>query len=474
MSNQYSKRAPFCDFLEKYQEINKKKWTKSMYHTRRVALGRIDEWMKLTQYDFNDINWFKLLEFYNFLSPQGISPRACMKSIQALKHVVSWGVKNGDLKVDLDNIYPSKRGDTNRWNIELPSQSLDFLERLSATRKGAYKTHQYSHRVIHTFMDQKNLTYKKFRNKQIIQFVKYMDKKSLTPLTRLNTLRHLKTFFYWLYEEGVIKEHPEDLIPKHIMPKVPKGLPRPIDPETDKRIQDLLIKTDDQMYKALLLIRRTGMRCKACRELEYDCIVTDSAGRTAIRVPAVKVGGEHMVPITKDTVKVIKFLQKVARQNYKKRGKPPRLLINQFGRFVRPEPFSETLMEITAKLMLPDWICTHQFRHTCATSLLAAGMSLVSVKEILGHKSLNMTLIYAKVVPEKVHNEFNEALKQMNKYKVPKLLEPQNTGISDSFKNISKHLRKIKDKSKSKIKVNKVERLLTRLVKIKSEIKNLG
>jgi len=55
-------------------------------------------------------------------------------------------------------------------------------------------------------------------------------------------------------------------------------------------------------------------------------------------------------------------------------------------------------------------VTSHQLRHTCATQLLNAGCRVTSIQKLLGHRSLDTTMIYARVHDRSLADDYYAAM----------------------------------------------------------------
>jgi len=60
-------------------------------------------------------------------------------------------------------------------------------------------------------------------------------------------------------------------------------------------------------------------------------------------------------------------------------------------------------------------VTPHQLRHTCATQLLNAGCKITSIQQLLGHREIGSTLIYARVHDETVATDYYAAMSRIEK-----------------------------------------------------------
>ena len=81
------------------------------------------------------------------------------------------------------------------------------------------------------------------------------------------------------------------------------------------------------------------------------------------------------------------------------------LLLTNDGRPLNRHAVTRMLNRITKKADLPH-VHPHQLRHTLATQAINRGMSLEAIAALLGHRSLDMTMTYARIADRTVADEY--------------------------------------------------------------------
>ena len=75
----------------------------------------------------------------------------------------------------------------------------------------------------------------------------------------------------------------------------------------------------------------------------------------------------------------------------------------------RPQAWAESVRQALLKVAEQAGLGTvtpHQLRHTLATQAINRGMSLEAIAALLGHKSMRMTMVYAKISNRTVADEY--------------------------------------------------------------------
>src|SRR5690606_32725231 len=163
----------------------------------------------------------------------------------------------------------------------------------------------------------------------------------------------------------------------------------------------------DPYQRGLLVMRNTGLRIGELQALGHDCVRADEDGNHFLKVPLGKMNNERLVPLDGPTLALVRELQAEGRQ--------PRavLLETVRGRQTRHIHFQLAIQTATHGLPQLEGMTSHQLRHTYATSLMNAGMSLMGVMKLLGHRDYRMTLRYTEITLETVGKEYRAALTQM-------------------------------------------------------------
>jgi len=261
------------------------------------------------------------------------------------------------------------------------------------------------------------------------------------------------------------------------IPRPDECLPRPLTAEQDHLIQDELLRRDDWISNALLLLRHTGMRIGECLDLPLDCLRCIGKDQWAIHVPLGKLRTERLVPVDPFVCRIVHRFQTRPQNAHAADGF---LLARPHGRARLGYELRMALHEITAAVGISSRIVPHQFRHSFATEMLRAGVSLPVLMKLLGHKTPKMTLRYLEVALSDVQREFQLAqlhprhLAPATKTSSATSVGPNLSGLLDSIQ-VAQHVlemfrRTLPEGAHRRL----LDRLANRLTKIASEARTIG
>jgi site-specific recombinase XerD len=207
------------------------------------------------------------------------------------------------------------------------------------------------------------------------------------------------------------------LLRREDSPRAEKCLPRAFTSLQDQLIQQELSRRNDLPGNVMLLLRHTGMRIGECVDLPCDCLRSTGPGQWAILVPLGKTRTERMVPVdsfVREIVQRLRFLRTL--DPFPADGL---LLARPRGKEMLTRELRRYLREIVAAVGICTRIVPHQFRHTYATEMLLAGVTMPNLMKLLGHSSADMTMRYLKITLPDLQREFHLARSQ------PRHLAPQ-------------------------------------------------
>jgi site-specific recombinase XerD len=235
--------------------------------------------------------------------------------------------------------------------------------------------------------------------------------------SRRSSLIHIRRLLEDLADNG----YPiaDKLIFPHDLPPRDQHLPKPVSPEVDRRLNNEMRKTDDLVANALLLMRATGIRVGECLSLTRDGLRHLGQRRWALHVPIGKLHNERWVPMDDDGCKIFNRILSLAGPAPTGPSSPLLLLPN--GKRVSYDRIYHSLRDTSQRAGCPH-IRPHQLRHTFATALVRAGISLPALKAILGHRDIRMTLTYIQVTQNDLQREYHQARQKMAAVHVVPLL----------------------------------------------------
>lgn len=432
-----------------------------------MAIKYLEYWMDNNTLTLNDFKKNNIEEFDQGLLESGLGPSSRNIIRVSLQRYFTW-LQNKDLiQTNPKDLFPRMGRQQIRKKVVFPNEALQFLITMEIQiKKGSVNCYKASLKSFYIFLLENNLEIKEVKKSDVNNYLTFLGKEKLSNTTRRSMLILLKSYFRWLRESEIIIFEADQLIQCKDIPKREERLPRPLPPEIDKKIQERLGLSSSIMHKGLLVMRKTGIRIGELTALKYDCLKTDINGYSFLKVELGKLYTERLVPLHEDTVILIHQIQA---ETSKYCNNPEKLIHLEDGR----KPFSRDFMlafnDITLGFNTLKPIVSHQLRHTFACEMLNCGMSLIVLKEILGHKDIKMTLHYASVTQGTIREEFIKAYGIISKqYELPALQSNTKFCPVHALEEIISYLKKV-----SSININEhkdLNLISRRLCRIRNEL----
>jgi site-specific recombinase XerD len=379
--------------------------------------------------------------------------------------------------------------------MSLPVPSLDsvlagkLLSMTTTLQPGTIVTYRAAVnrflRFLHTSYPEVHQLSQLRRNPHLLGWLRSLCQQDppLANETRGNYVIALRRIFQDLVAE---RRHrlQEGLLLREDIPPADQHLPRPLSPEDDQLLQNQLRQIDDLESNALLLMRATGIRVGECLRLTAGCLRHLGEEQWALHVPLGKLHTERWVPVD-DNVR--NLIDRILALRYQSSAA---LVSVESSEWLLPRRrnLRSSYYRIRQALKVAAQrggcsapVLPHQLRHTFATWMLRAGVSLPAVKQLLGHKCLTMTLRYVQVSQNDLQREFHTARLKLATPHLPLPLaasEPNRRtelpAVSFSLA-ITQHLLEMcrRQLSDGTLRL-KLDRLANRLSKLSSELKSLS
>ena len=281
--------------------------------------------------------------------------------------------------------------------IETFLDSLWLEKNLSQNTLESYKNDLSKFR---NFLEKNNKSVLKADHFLILSFLSFLLDKGFSSKTVSRNISSLKSFFKYLISVEHIKINPMLNIDA---PKSGLFLPTTLTVEETQQILDAPneLRAIEMRDKAMLYtLYATGMRISELISLNMHNV---DLIRGSVQVIG-KGGKERLIPLTNDSINMIKKYLTEAREKLSKGKDHNNIFVSTHGKQISRHSFWHRIKAYLKKVDVNKEVHPHTLRHAFATHMLNNGADLRSVQLLLGHSDLATTQIYTHVAQAEVKN----------------------------------------------------------------------
>ncbi len=223
---------------------------------------------------------------------------------------------------------------------------------------------------------------------------------------RTDLYRRIRLFYEFAIVEGLETAPDRNPFAVGDTPTAPDPVPRYL-PDHDIQAVLRYCATDATLLERVVVMTllHTGIRACELANLKRTDIV-QVQGRWKLHIHEGKGLKDRIIPLTQPCLDLLRA--------WEQDGKAPSgtHLFGAHGRAWTTHQVCGLIRDVGLKLGLRS-LTPHRFRHTFAVALLNYGIRESALQKLMGHKTLNMTLEYARILDTTVEQAFNQTVERM-------------------------------------------------------------
>lgn len=236
------------------------------------------------------------------------------------------------------------------------------------------------------------------------EYLKYLYDRGINKNSISRKLSSIRGFYNYLLKKEYLSTSPFNSIPN---PKKELYLPKFLNEEELNKIFSVCnmdTPSDERDTLIIELLYATGIRVSELVNIKVKDI--------NMKDKTIKVLGkgskERLVLYNNHTSRALDIYLNDAYHVFNKKNSEY-LILNHNGGKLSDRYVRMIIDKLVRKANLNIKISPHTIRHTFATDMLEEGADLMTVKELLGHESLNTTSIYTHITNEQIKKTYNMA-----------------------------------------------------------------
>ena len=252
----------------------------------------------------------------------------------------------------------------------------------------------------------------------VLEFLEYVEQLDMKHTTKAQRKGCIRVFLNLIVLYGWDNTPKTKLISKDDYTKRVVTLPKPIDSDIIKKLNENLKYLPKEIARMAIVIQNVGMRVNELCTLKVGSVKKDLEGDYFLEYYQSKTNKSSRIPIKKEIAEVllkqeaeVLNINKNSKFIFSKNGERP-ISQESFSYHINKLAFEREIRDSNGKLYR---FRSHHFRHTVATNYVNNGMDPNMIRLMLGHSNMKSIMNYIDLRDSTVINEMSEILEEQNK-----------------------------------------------------------